>query len=304
MTLSEERDAQGGLEQTSHVDRVASLTGIRAVAALLVVGTHAAYTTGKYTHGYWGLVGARLEIGVPIFFVLSGFLLFRPWVKSAATGGPAAVAESLCAAPGSAHHARLRHHRAVRLRAVRLPRRGTQSRAHLDGIGPQPHADADLLQRLPRQVPAPGPDPDVEPGGGGRVLRGAAAVGIRAAGADLSAPVAAEGGARRARGHDADQPGLVDPGAHRSLVSRRRPAMAAHLPGLVPGRHGAGRAAGDGCAVLRVHGHTVGDRQLFHRRHTHRGRTHDVALSGERGAGEDLFLRRDRRAGGGTAGPR
>ena len=88
MTLSEEQDAQGGLEQTAHVDRVASLTGVRAVAALLVVGTHAAYTTGKYTHGYWGLVGARLEIGVPIFFVLSGFLLFRPWVKSAMTGGP------------------------------------------------------------------------------------------------------------------------------------------------------------------------------------------------------------------------
>jgi peptidoglycan/LPS O-acetylase OafA/YrhL len=88
MTLSEERDAQGGLEQTSHVDRVASLTGIRAVAAILVVGTHAAYTTGKYTHGYWGLVGSRMEIGVPIFFVLSGFLLFRPWVKSAVTGGP------------------------------------------------------------------------------------------------------------------------------------------------------------------------------------------------------------------------
>jgi peptidoglycan/LPS O-acetylase OafA/YrhL len=88
MTLSEERDAQGGLEQVAHVDRVSSLTGIRAVAALTVVGTHAAYSTGKYTHGYWGLVGSRLEIGVPIFFVLSGFLLFRPWVKSAATGGP------------------------------------------------------------------------------------------------------------------------------------------------------------------------------------------------------------------------
>jgi peptidoglycan/LPS O-acetylase OafA/YrhL len=89
MTLSEEQDAQGGLEQTSRVDRIASLTGIRAVAALLVVGTHAAYTTGKYTHGYWGLVGSRMEIGVPIFFVLSGYLLFRPWVKSAATDGPA-----------------------------------------------------------------------------------------------------------------------------------------------------------------------------------------------------------------------
>ncbi|RFZ65257.1 acyltransferase [Mycobacterium liflandii] len=88
MTLPEATDAQGGLEQISHVDRVASLTGIRAVAALLVVATHAAYTTGKYTHGYWGLVSARMEIGVPIFFVLSGFLLFRPWVHSAVTGAP------------------------------------------------------------------------------------------------------------------------------------------------------------------------------------------------------------------------
>jgi peptidoglycan/LPS O-acetylase OafA/YrhL len=88
MTLSEERDAQGGLEQIPRVDRVAHLTGIRAVAALLVVGTHAAYTTGKYTHGYWGLVSSRMEIGVPIFFALSGFLLFRQWVKPAATGGP------------------------------------------------------------------------------------------------------------------------------------------------------------------------------------------------------------------------
>lgn len=88
MTLSEERDAQGGLEQTSGVDRLASLTGIRAVAALLVVATHAAYTTGKYTHGYWGLVCSRMEVGVPIFFVLSGFLLFGPWVKSIVTDGP------------------------------------------------------------------------------------------------------------------------------------------------------------------------------------------------------------------------
>ncbi|CAM4462718.1 O-acetyltransferase OatA [Mycobacterium basiliense] len=89
MTAPEATDAQGGLEQILHVDRVASLTGIRAVAALLVVATHAAYTTGKYTHGYWGLVSSRMEIGVPIFFVLSGFLLFRPWVQSAIIGGPA-----------------------------------------------------------------------------------------------------------------------------------------------------------------------------------------------------------------------
>lgn len=75
----------GGLESVT-TGRVASLTGIRAVAALLVVATHAAYTTGHYTHGFEGLVYSRMEIGVPIFFVLSGFLLFGPWVRAAAAG--------------------------------------------------------------------------------------------------------------------------------------------------------------------------------------------------------------------------
>ncbi|PRC48914.1 acyltransferase, partial [Mycobacterium sp. ITM-2017-0098] len=36
--------------------------------------------------GYLGSISARLEIGVAIFFVLSGFLLFRPWVQGAAEG--------------------------------------------------------------------------------------------------------------------------------------------------------------------------------------------------------------------------
>jgi len=76
----------GGLTRVSTLNWVRSLTGIRAVAALLVVGTHAAYGTGKETHGYVGLLYSRLEIGVPIFFVLSGFLLFSPWVKAAAKG--------------------------------------------------------------------------------------------------------------------------------------------------------------------------------------------------------------------------
>ncbi|MGE2836333.1 acyltransferase family protein [Mycobacterium sp. SMC-4] len=88
MTLSDRTEAQGGLESVTATGRVDSLTGIRAVAALLVVLTHAAYTTGKYPRGFVGLVYSRMEIGVPIFFVLSGFLLFSPWVTRAAAGRP------------------------------------------------------------------------------------------------------------------------------------------------------------------------------------------------------------------------
>lgn len=86
MTIAGKLD-QVGLEHVSTVGRIPSLTGVRALAAILVVATHAAYTTGKYTHGYVGLVFSRMEIGVPIFFVLSGYLLFGPWVKAAAGGG-------------------------------------------------------------------------------------------------------------------------------------------------------------------------------------------------------------------------
>jgi peptidoglycan/LPS O-acetylase OafA/YrhL len=76
----------GGGTLERGADRITALTGLRGLAALLVLSTHAAFATGKLSHGYLGLIYARLEIGVPIFFVLSGFLLFRPWVRAAAAG--------------------------------------------------------------------------------------------------------------------------------------------------------------------------------------------------------------------------
>ncbi|BBY52856.1 acyltransferase [Mycobacterium koreense] len=90
MTVSRDMPVQGGLEQipSGSTYRVESLTGIRAVAALLVMVTHAAFTTGKYPEGYFGSFWSRTEIGVPIFFVLSGFLLFRPWVQASRKGRP------------------------------------------------------------------------------------------------------------------------------------------------------------------------------------------------------------------------
>jgi peptidoglycan/LPS O-acetylase OafA/YrhL len=61
---------------------------MRAVAAFLVIATHAAFATGELTRGYLGAIYARFDIGVAIFFALSGFLLFRPWVTAAATASP------------------------------------------------------------------------------------------------------------------------------------------------------------------------------------------------------------------------
>jgi peptidoglycan/LPS O-acetylase OafA/YrhL len=66
------------------------LDTLRAVGALAVFTTHATFQGGEYLrHGVVGTMFARLDIGVAIFFVLSGFLLARPYIASAAVRNPA-----------------------------------------------------------------------------------------------------------------------------------------------------------------------------------------------------------------------
>ncbi len=58
------------------------LEGMRAVAASLVVLTHATYLAGDARSGFLAQPGRFGDAGVAIFFVLSGFLLYRPYTVS------------------------------------------------------------------------------------------------------------------------------------------------------------------------------------------------------------------------------
>lgn len=58
------------------------LEGMRAVAASLVVLTHATFLAGDDRSGFLAQPGRFGDAGVAIFFTLSGFLLYRPFVVS------------------------------------------------------------------------------------------------------------------------------------------------------------------------------------------------------------------------------
>jgi peptidoglycan/LPS O-acetylase OafA/YrhL len=62
-------------------DRYPLVDGLRAVAAIGVLLTHSAISSGLVTTGAHGFRYAqRLEVGVTIFFCISGFVLYRPFL--------------------------------------------------------------------------------------------------------------------------------------------------------------------------------------------------------------------------------
>lgn len=69
-------------------ERFPALDGVRAVAALAVVLTHVGFQTGEAVSGPARAALSRLDIGVAVFFVLSGFLLHRPQAAAALRGAP------------------------------------------------------------------------------------------------------------------------------------------------------------------------------------------------------------------------
>jgi peptidoglycan/LPS O-acetylase OafA/YrhL len=55
---------------------------MRAIAALSVVAYHVAFFARATEHGWTGALLSRLGVGVTIFFVISGFVLYRPMVRA------------------------------------------------------------------------------------------------------------------------------------------------------------------------------------------------------------------------------
>ena len=68
--------------------RFQGLDGLRAIAALLILLHHVGFQSAATFTSPMGGYLARMDIGVPIFFTLSGFLLFRPIVVSVVDDTP------------------------------------------------------------------------------------------------------------------------------------------------------------------------------------------------------------------------
>lgn len=73
-------------ERTRARHRLAGFDGLRAIAALMIVVLHVTSTTGATTATVAGHLFSRLDVGVTVFFVISGFLLYRPFVAAHVDG--------------------------------------------------------------------------------------------------------------------------------------------------------------------------------------------------------------------------
>jgi peptidoglycan/LPS O-acetylase OafA/YrhL len=68
-------------------DRIGAIESLRGLAALCILSFHAAFVSGLIaSDSPVRLFASRLDVGLPIFFLISGFLLYRPFVRARVLG--------------------------------------------------------------------------------------------------------------------------------------------------------------------------------------------------------------------------
>lgn len=80
--------AKGGFHPPAKHMQFALLDSVRALAAISILLVHTALFSGSYDNPGYGRLLAHLDIGVPFFFLLSAFLLYRPFVAARVEGFP------------------------------------------------------------------------------------------------------------------------------------------------------------------------------------------------------------------------
>ena len=81
--------AGAGRQPESASGRIGGLDGVRAIAAFAVIATHVGFESGlSLRSGFVAGVLARLDFGVTLFFLLSGFVIYRPFAAALVGGRP------------------------------------------------------------------------------------------------------------------------------------------------------------------------------------------------------------------------
>jgi peptidoglycan/LPS O-acetylase OafA/YrhL len=84
------RGGAGDAAAKVHATRFPALDGVRAIAAISVVAFHV-HASGRTTFGPLSRYASHLNGGVALFFLLSGFLLYRPFVLARTREQPVAI---------------------------------------------------------------------------------------------------------------------------------------------------------------------------------------------------------------------
>ena len=85
--MSEEATAPVVAPPPGH-PRFPLVDSLRAIAALTVLVHHTGYDTSAVQNPHYGTLIERTNIGVTLFFLISGFLLYRPFVAARMLGAP------------------------------------------------------------------------------------------------------------------------------------------------------------------------------------------------------------------------